>query len=509
MAKICLCLTAKTIARDLDILAANRQYIDLVELRVDCLDSDERFSIRRFPEMAGVPVILTIRRKEDGGKYIGGEGARVTLLSEGLAFAESDPRKNFAYVDLEEDLYVPSLIEAARSFGTRIIRSWHNTTGTDRNLVQRMRALRRTGDEIVKAAVTPQGVEDVIRVYQAAKELKDMNKILLCMGDYGVNTRVLAERMGSFLSYTTAKAAKDAPSAAPGQIDARKLAELYRFRELRPDATVYGVTGNPVTQSSSPLFFNTVFGIEKTDAVYVPFPADNIDAMLRLAENLGIRGLSVTAPYKEAVLPYLSFRSDRVKAIGACNTLVASPRGWMGYNTDAEGFSESLLNFVGRKNLSGRRITIVGAGGAARAVAEEVARLKGRACILNRTSARARELALRYRFEWGGLDSEGLEMIDRYDDIIIQTTSAGMEGSDLVDPLEFYRFSGKEMVMDLIYKPRKTKFLRRAEEAGCKIQNGYDMLLRQARLQYRFFMAKDFPPSLITRVGMEGIDGQE
>ncbi|MDR2471242.1 MAG: type I 3-dehydroquinate dehydratase, partial [Treponema sp.] len=107
MAKICLCLTGKTLARNLALIDTYRKYIDLAELRVDCLDPDEHFYIRRFPEQAGLPVILTIRRKIDGGRFDSGEGARITLLSRGMAFAESDRRRNFAYVDMEEDLEAP------------------------------------------------------------------------------------------------------------------------------------------------------------------------------------------------------------------------------------------------------------------------------------------------------------------------------------------------------------------------------------------------------------------
>jgi 3-dehydroquinate dehydratase / shikimate dehydrogenase len=84
MAKICVCLTGKTLAQDLELLEKNRKYVDLAELRVDCLDPDERFHIRRFPEMAGVPVILTVRRNLEGGYYVGGEGSRISLLAKGL-----------------------------------------------------------------------------------------------------------------------------------------------------------------------------------------------------------------------------------------------------------------------------------------------------------------------------------------------------------------------------------------------------------------------------------------
>jgi 3-dehydroquinate dehydratase/shikimate dehydrogenase len=474
--------------------------VDIAELRVDCLEPDERILIRRFPEMAGLPVILTIRRSMDGGRYVGGEGSRITLLSKALAFADTDRRRNFAFVDLEEDLNVPSLEEAARTFGTRIIRSRHNTQAVEEDIPGKLRALARVGDEIVKLAMTPKSLEDVYRVYKAAAETRKMDKILLCMGDYGVNTRILAARMGSLLSYTTAKNESDSPAGAPGQLDPQEMAELYRFRSINEETPIYAVVGYPLKVTGSPRFFNTVFGLENVNAVYVPFPADSIHSFMRLAEELKIRGVSVTVPYKEAILSYLSSASKSVKAIGACNTIVASPQGWMGYNTDAPGFSDSLLEFMGRKNFFFRRITIVGAGGAARAVAAEIYRLKGKALILNRTSVKARDLAFPYHFAWAGLDDKGIAMMDRYSDIIIQTTPAGMHGGAEEDPLALYKFQGREVVMDVVYQPEKTSCLLRAEEAGCRILNGYDMLIRQARYQYGLYLKREFPVSLLSRV---------
>jgi 3-dehydroquinate dehydratase/shikimate dehydrogenase len=500
MAKICLCLTGKTLERDLEILQKNRKYVDIAELRVDCLDPDERFLIRRFPEMAGLPVILTVRRDIDGGRYIGGEGARIGLLSKGLAFAEVDRRRNFAYVDLEEDLHVPSLEDAARTFGTRIIRSYHNIRDVDEDLIGRIRGLSRVGDELVKVAVMSHSTDDVLRVYRAARETADLDKILICMGHYGASTRILAAHLGSYLSYTTAAGEPDIPPAAPGQFDPRELAELYRFRNITRETKIFGVVGYPLAATASPGFFNTVFGLENTNAVYVPFPADSIHSFMQVAEEIGLLGVSVTVPYKEEVLPYLTQKSDDVLAIDACNTLIRNSRGWTGLNTDAPGFTDSLLEFAKRKNLKGKRVTIAGAGGVARAVAAEVYRLGGKALILNRTAIRARDLAVRYHFAWGSLDSQGIELMDRYGDIIIQTTSAGMEPDVELDPLELYTFSGRELVMDLIYKPEMTRCLRRAADAGCRIINGYDMLIRQARYQYVHFMEREFPVQLMSRV---------
>jgi 3-dehydroquinate dehydratase/shikimate dehydrogenase len=260
------------------------------------------------------------------------------------------------------------------------------------------------------------------------------------------------------------------------------------------------VVGYPLKATGSPLFFNTTFSLENIDAVYVPFPADSIDSFMSLAEEIGLSGFSVTVPYKEAILPYLAQKSPAVRAIGACNTVVRFDEGWLGTNTDAPGFSDSLLEFMGKKNLRGKKITIIGAGGAARAVASEVHRLGGKALILNRTILRARELALPYKFLWGGLDNHGVEMMDKYSNIIIQTSSLGMEGKESGDPLDAYIFSGREAVMDLIYQPELTPFLKRAAAAGCRTINGFDMLIRQARYQYTEFLGREFPPQLISRV---------
>ncbi|MDR1902313.1 MAG: type I 3-dehydroquinate dehydratase [Treponema sp.] len=500
MAKICLCLTAKTIKRNLEILEKNRKWADIAELRVDCLDPDERFHIRRFPEKAGIPVILTIRRDIDGGQYTSGEGARVSLFSKGLAFADVDRRRNFAYIDLEEDLNVPSLEDAARTFGTTIIRSYHNLNGIDENIPLKLRSLRRVGNELVKAAMMPNSLEDVIKIYQAARETADVEKVLLCMGHFGVNTRILAEKLGSSFSYTSALGEADSPPAAPGQLDVRELAELYRFRTITADTRVFAVAGYPLAATSSPAFFNTVFGLEDVNAVYVPIPADSIQSFIDIAREIGLEGVSITVPHKESILSYLSYKSPEVKSIGACNTILKDTHGWKGYNTDAMGFSDALLEFIDKKNLKGKRVTIIGAGGSAHAVASEIHRLGARALILNRTAIRARQLALTYDFAWGALDEKGTDMMMKYADIIIQTTSAGMEPNVDADPLEFYTFSGREIVMDLIYKPEKTKFLKRALHAGCKILNGYDMLIRQARYQYVYFMGREFPVHLISRV---------
>ena len=493
MTKICLCLTGKTIERDLEILNRYRPYIDMAELRVDCLLHEERFSIRRFPELAGLPVILTIRRHSDGGSFEMGESSRIALLSRALAFAEVDVRRNFAYVDLEEDLELSGLEEAARAFGTKIIRSFHSFNGPYDKLAGRIRAMRHVGDEIVKAALKADSLDDVTELFKISRELDGMEKILLCMGDNAICTRILAKKLGSHICYTSVKGEPDLPAAAAGQLDPTELVDMYRFRSITKDVKIYGILGYPLKATSSPPFFNSVFERENKDAVYIPFPSQTTYQFFALADEIGLLGASVTVPHKEAVLAHLSSMSEQVKSVGACNTVVRTENGWGGYNTDTEGFSGSLLSFTGYKDFRGKRVTVIGAGGAARAVVSEIRRLKGKALILNRNKLRAEQLADAYGFEYGGLGPDGLRRIKKFSDIIVQTTSVGMEPDLAGDPLRGYQFNGKEVVMDIIYKPERTAMLERAAAAGCRVLNGADMLLRQAKLQYQHFFGRNYP----------------
>jgi 3-dehydroquinate dehydratase/shikimate dehydrogenase len=145
---------------------------------------------------------------------------------------------------------------------------------------------------------------------------------------------------------------------------------------------------------------------------------------------------------------------------------------------------------------------MLGAGGAAKAVAAELHRLKAHVLVLNRTVFRARDLAQRYGFVWGGFDNQGMGMLEHYSHIIINTTSVGMEPNVDADPLELYNFSGKEAVMDLIYKPERTRLLQRAALAGCRVLNGYDMLIGQAKYQYKLFMGKKLDDEIIAKLGL-------
>lgn len=490
--KICLVLNAPTLRENLALVDLYRHWIDIVELRVDCLAPDERLQFRGFPEMADIPCILTIRRKSDGGQFAEGEGSRTALLARGLAFADTDPRKNFAYIDLEEDLQVPSIEEAARAFGTRIIRSVHDMTGSIGDIATRVRRLRKTKDEIAKIAFTPRNLADVTNLFREAKTLIGEEFILIAMGQYGLPSRLLAPIVGSCITFVSGEESIKQSGNSLGHLDPITINEVYRIREITDKTRVFGVTGNPLVATSSPAIHNAGYARQGIDAVYIPIKAETVEEAIEFAEETGITGLSVTFPFKETVLPNLTEISAESGEIGACNTIVRTGEGWNGYNTDAPGFSRALLEFLGRRDLKRLRIAIIGAGGAAKAIAHAVKALGGKACIFNRTTDKARELAQLYNFKWATLDAGNRILLETYSDVIIQTTNVGMSPDIEADPIEFYSFGGHEAVYDVIYHPERTKMLRRAQKAGCKVCNGYTMLQYQGYLQYKLFTGVDY-----------------
>jgi len=495
--KICLCLTGSTIAQDLAALEKYRDKVDMVELRADFLDPGELFHVRAFPEKARIPSILTVRRRSDGGMFDMGEGVRLVIFARGLAFADSNRGKNFSHVDIEYDFHIPSIQEAARTFGTKIIRSKHCMHGMPEDIDRVWRDLSARPYEIPKLAVAAEGLRDVDSVFRLFEGGDGgSERVVVSMGAYGFCTRVLAARLGSMLVYASASGSGLEPEA-PGQLEPSKLLETFRAKEYGPDWSLYGILGGPtVIHSLSPTIHNAGFSELGLRSLYLPFPADDVEPFLALADRLGVKGFSITVPFKERILPYLTRRSAEVEAIGACNTAIREGSGWAGYNTDAYGFSADVRRFLGVESLYGLRTTIVGAGGAAKAVAFALRSLGAKACVINRNMSKAKHLAESYGFEWSGMTERAADLMERYNDLIVQTTSVGLEGGQAGDPIEWYEFSGREALYETIYSPTETDVMRRAKAAGCRVSNGLGMLQAQAEAQFSLFSGMDYPQSL-------------
>ena len=492
---VCLCLTGSTIAADLAMLDEHRSFIDIVELRVDCLDRAEQFLVRSFPEKAGLPCLLTMRRKSDGGYFADGEGVRLVMIAKALSYASSDASANFAYIDLEDDFHMTAIEEACRTFGTRIIRSHFYLDGMPEDLDEAWVSLSQEEDEIPKLSVWPKGSADLARLVTWSDTLPKRDRLIIGMGEYGFASRILASRMGSLFTYTSV-GSDNIPIAAPGQTTPEIFSDIYRGRETGPASTLYALLGGKsILHSLSPGLHNSAFRGVGKDALLVPMPSENIGDALQTMKNFGAIGAAITVPLKEAVLPFLSFKSTDVQRIGACNTIFWRDGGWAGYNTDADGFERSALEFLDRVDFKGMKVTLVGAGGAAKSVALSLFRKGAQCVILNRTISTAKALARKYGFAWGFLDDRSIDIVTQYSDLIVQATTVGMDGGIPGDPLAFYEFNGSEKVFDLIYRPATTALLDRAAVAGCGVCNGHKMLRYQAAGQFRLWMGGEVPPA--------------
>ena len=491
---ICMCLTGKTLEEDLQLVKKYEKQIDIVELRVDHLNEDEQLYAKRFPSMIYKPCILTIRRTVDGGQFSGSEFSRTNLFGRALAFADPDKSKNFAFVDFEEDYHIPSMHDAAMAFGVRIIRSYHSMNAPVADIRKRCDEIRKTGYEIPKIAFMPNSLADVDRLLKETRDFTQYDHILCAMGAEGLPSRILAGYTNSFLTYVSPEEMLGKMNGI-GHIDPVTLSELYNFKSISEKTSLFGITGWPLSKTSSPELHNGGYRKLGLDAVYLPARATLISDAINFADTVGMKGMSVTIPHKESVMYYLGEQSPEVIQIGACNTIVKKNNKWVGYNTDAPGFRRALEEFLDGTKLKFKKVAVIGAGGAAKAIVYALKQMGARVCIFNRTVEHAQQLAERYGFSYCQLDARAAPKIDEYSTLIVQTTSVGMNSdapsSKENDPLYFYDFRGNEMVFDIIYTPKNTPIMRRAASAGCRVCNGYKMLEYQAYEQFRLFTGKD------------------
>ena len=255
---ICLTLSSPTLELCLEEIRMNRECIGMAELRLDLLDEDEAENAFRFPSMTDVPVILTLRRKCDGGRCTLSERQRRALLLKAL---DGD----FAYVDIEEDVKKSDVEDKARERGVKIIRSFHDFSGIPDDIYSRIYRLAERGD-VAKAAVTPHSISDLMTLFRVADELRDVEKIIVGMGDWGMPLRILYRKTGSMLTF-----ASSGKEVAPGQLSAERLSRLYRADKVDERTAIYGIIGNPVLHTSSPEIHNLGFQAINYNAIYLPF----------------------------------------------------------------------------------------------------------------------------------------------------------------------------------------------------------------------------------------------
>ncbi len=249
---------------------------------------------------------------------------------------------------------------------------------------------------------------------------------------------------------------------------------------------LYGVIGQPVAHSLSPLMHNTAFAVTGFEAHFSAFAVTDLEAAVAGIRALGIAGVSVTLPHKTAVIKHLDWIDDEALAIGAVNTIVNRCGRLCGYNTDVSGAINALQSKI---ELSGRKVLILGAGGAARALVYGALKAGSSVAIGNRTADRGQALAEEFgacflsRSEWDGFAPE----------ILVNTTSLGMSPEVDKMPLPETFLTPEMVVMDIVYNPLRTRLLKAAKECGAQTIDGLTMFVGQGALQFELWTGKKAP----------------
>lgn len=467
-AKLCVTVTGQTTAE----LRERRDRVsdaDLVELRVDTV---------RDPSAAGAlagrrrPVVFTCRPMWEGGQFKGSEEERHRLLRDAQQLGAE-------YIDVEWKAGFDDLIHAR--VGQGIVLSMHDFDGVPPDLDARVSAMRSTTAEVVKVAVMAERLGDCLPLLTLGRQ-STAPLVLIAMGEAGVSTRVLASQFGSCWTYA-------GDGIAPGQLTACRLTRDFSFRSILGGTSAYGVVGRPVGHSISPDMHNAAFQAARIDAVYLPLAASDFDDFLRFADAIGLQGASVTAPFKVDAFEAATECDPVSRRIRSANTLRRSKAGWAACNTDVAGFLEPLRR-IG--SVEGRRATILGAGGAARAVAEALSSAAAHVSIAARSLERARDTARLTESAvspWPPPPGSW--------DVLVNATPVGTVPEITATPLPEGPFTG-QLVYDLVYNPPDTQLLRDARAAGCQTLGGLDMLVAQASLQFEWWTGSR-PPDRVMR----------
>ena len=447
---------------------------DLVELRLDHLDvPDSRAALdgRRRP------VIVTCRPTWEGGRFDGSEEQRRTILEAAVAAGAE-------FVDVEAAAaFAPEIIRMRRGRG--VVLSAHLYGEAPIDLQARAAAMRSTGAEVIKIAIEARAVSDIlplVALADAPASHLGVEHVLIAMGTPGIPSRVLAARLRNRWTYV-------GDGVAPGQLPAARLLEEFHFRRIMPDAALYGVVGRPIGHSRSPAMHNAGFAALGMNAVYVPLEAASAEDFVRFARAFGVSGVSITAPFKVALMSHVDRVEPLASRVGAINTIVVRDGRWIGANTDVDGF---LAPLAGRIGLKGTRAAVLGAGGAARGVAIALADRGAAVTVCARRKDAAREIAELVGGTIGSFPPRGGSW-----DILVNATPAGT-GPDGVNPIAGAPLDG-EMVFDLVYTPAETRLLADARAAGCLTIGGLEMLVAQAERQFELWTGQKPPAGLFAR----------
>ena len=466
---------------------------DMIEVRLDCLAAAELDPALR--EMSARPpgphcsIILTMRAAEQGGRN------SLSYEDRYRFWASLNDLPGDCLIDLELALVLDFAAESARGKQSidwsRVICSHHDFAGVPADFEQLYESMAATPARILKFAVQANDAIDCLAMLRlldrAQREGREM--IAIAMGQAGIATRILGPSRGSFLTYGSLGYES---ATAPGQLTARELRDLYRIDHIDRDTEIMGLVGTPVGHSISPRIHNAAFAAAEVNAVFLPFEVREVGSFMRRMVrkstreiDWNIRGLSVTAPHKSAVMNSLDWVEPAAKEIGAVNTILVQDHQLHGYNTDAAGFISPLHDRC--PSLKGARCAVIGAGGAARAALWGLQNQKAHAALFVRDPVKANRVAAEFGIECYPIAEASFDGFD----IVVNATPLGTLGTrenETVATAE--QLLGVRLAYDLVYNPLETRFQREARMAGCQTIGGVHMLIAQAVDQFKLWTGK-------------------
>ncbi len=361
-------------------MIAEHQYLveqgaKLVELRLDFIG--RAVNLKRLMDNRPGPIVIAARRREDGGRWIRTEQERLMLLRSAIVAGAE-------YVDIEADI----ASQIPRYGNTKRIISYHDFSGTPLELEELHEAMAEEDADIVKIATMASTFDDNIRMMNMVKNAK-LPTIGICMGEIGMVTRILANRLGSPFTYATFSVDK---KMAPGQLNWKEMNELYDYDNITENTELFGVIADPVAHSYSPLIHNTAFKQQGMDARYLPFRvlAEDLPNFMEGAKQLGISGVSITIPHKERALEFCTQAESSATGIGAINTMVFQDNDRLGYNTDYRAAMDCIeaiyeIKKNAERPMQGITALVLGAGGVSRAIAWGLRQRHAEVIISSRT----------------------------------------------------------------------------------------------------------------------------
>jgi 3-dehydroquinate dehydratase/shikimate dehydrogenase len=491
--KICVAIQAATPGEMLARATLALKDAKFLEFRLDSLSNPASALPRLKTFLAANPSVIAIgtcRRKPNGGHF-------VQSLSDELSILVKAAKSGCKIIDLEvESAEEASLAQfekfrtALHSAGASLLISFHDFSKT-RALEHAANRIATFAPDYIKVVSTAQTLSDNLAILRLIEDRSTSSRIVgIAMGEEGIVSRVLGPREGGAFTFASLE---DGTETAPGQVSARTLRRLYRADKLNAETRIFGVAGNPITHSLSPLMHNTAFQHEKVDAVLLPLKAKTAADLIALMIELPMSGAAITMPLKLEVLPHLDHIDPLAQRIGAVNTLRVSADGKLsGYNTDVFGVVNPLAQ---RIQLKGARIAVLGAGGAARAAVFGLVDAGAEVFVINRTHESA--LALARAAKAKALKQDQLAK-HRFD-AIINSTPCGMKGSAQALPLTENELN-TELVFEMVYNPLETPLLKLAKSRGIPTINGLEMFVQQGARQFEIWTGKTPPQAVMHRV---------